>query len=238
MGRAFQRGVEGWVPALLQDGVNAPWAAPGSWPCILTLRIRAHGVFPGMAAAWELWECTLSSGPVALSGSLSRPICCSSTDSTLAVLVTAWLSARGCSPLGVRGGSLEARTGLGTTRRGWLLVGALPASALPPCQMAGHGTGTAAQNHWTLHAVPPGHQASAGTAVGRPSHSHAGRSWQHGCPHCTDEGSGDGRRLAQALAAVGHVAVGCACHPSSQAHGGLSETMRRPGLTPPPRPLS
>lgn len=58
---------------------------------------------------------------------LSQPICSSSpTDSTLTAFVTARLSTQGCSPLETREGNPEARTDLGTSRRGWLVAGRGP----------------------------------------------------------------------------------------------------------------
>lgn len=85
-----------------------------------------------------------SNGPVALAGSLSQPICSSSlTDSTLAAYVTARLPAQGGCPLGIREENPKARTSLGRTRRGWLAVGTLPASACPLHHVAGPAVGSA-----------------------------------------------------------------------------------------------
>lgn len=145
----------------------------------------------GKPPAWELWECTLPNGLVALAGSLSQPICSSSpTDTTLAAFVTAWLSTQGCSPLGIRENP-KARTDLGTTRSS-RAAGGNPFCICP--SVAGCGRSWCGQKHWHP-SVSPGPVAPACVVVSSPPYSHPGKGRQHCCPHFTDEGVGRGGDL-------------------------------------------
>lgn len=110
----------------------------------LALRASSRGQWQtGEPRPQELWESALPDGSVALAGSLSQPICPSSlADSTLATFVTAQVSTRGCSPLGIREENPKARTDLGTTRRGGLVAGTLSVAVFPSHNVAGAGTGT------------------------------------------------------------------------------------------------
>ena len=128
----FQEGLRGWVPSLLQDKVTAQWAVPGSLSPSYTRSASGLTVTSRGGGGQEKPSPGAAGMPFCLMGLsvclvLSQPICSSSpTDSTLTAFVTARLSTQGCSPLGTREENPEARTHLGTSRRGWLVAGRSP----------------------------------------------------------------------------------------------------------------